>query len=193
MEVVEDIGLLKFDFLGLRNLTLLETITAAIKQQTKQSFSLLKLPLDDRATFALLASGNTTGVFQLESEGMRSVLTRLKPTEFEDIVAVNALYRPGAMEYIPVYIEGKQKKRTIDYLHKDVEAILKPTYGVLVYQEQIMQLASKLAGYSLAEADLLRRPSAKKMRGRFINKKRPLFLGQSSLDMKSLLLHGRIR
>ncbi|MEK4565892.1 DNA polymerase III subunit alpha [Alkalihalobacillus sp. FSL R5-0424] len=165
MEVVEDIGLLKFDFLGLRNLTLLETITAAIKQQTKQSFSLLKLPLDDRATFALLASGNTTGVFQLESEGMRSVLTRLKPTEFEDIVAVNALYRPGPMEYIPVYIEGKQKKRTIDYLHKDVEAILKPTYGVLVYQEQIMQLASKLAGYSLAEADLLRRAISKKDEG----------------------------
>ncbi|MFK3938223.1 DNA polymerase III subunit alpha [Alkalihalobacillus sp. NPDC078783] len=165
MEVVEEIGLLKFDFLGLRNLTLLETIAATIKQQTKQSFSLQDLPINDRATFALLASGNTTGIFQLESDGMRSVLTRLKPTEFEDIVAVNALYRPGPMDYIPVYIEGKQQKRTIDYLHKDVEAILKPTYGVLVYQEQIMQLAAKLAGYSLAEADLLRRAISKKDEG----------------------------
>ncbi|MGN7309813.1 DNA polymerase III subunit alpha [Alkalicoccobacillus gibsonii] len=171
MEVVEDIGLLKFDFLGLRNLTLLETIAANINQQTKHSFSLQHLPLNDSATFELLASGNTTGVFQLESDGMRSVLTRLKPTEFEDIVAVNALYRPGPMDYIPVYIEGKQQKRTVDYLHKDVEMILKPTYGVLVYQEQIMQLASKLAGYSLAEADLLRRAISKKDEGTLLQQK----------------------
>ena len=162
MEVVEQVGLLKFDFLGLRNLTLLETILTSVRKQEQKLIELNELPLDDKPTFKLLASGDTTGVFQLESDGMRNVLTQLGPTEFEDIVAVNALYRPGPMEYIPTYIEGKQHKRPIEYLHDDVESILSPTYGVLVYQEQIMQLASKLAGYSMAEADLLRRAISKK-------------------------------
>ncbi|MDQ0208105.1 DNA polymerase III subunit alpha [Alkalicoccobacillus murimartini] len=162
MDVVQQVGLLKFDFLGLRNLTLLETILASINKQENKSLKISRFPLEDKATYKLLASGDTTGVFQLESDGMRNVLARLGPTEFEDIVAVNALYRPGPMDYIPTYIEGKHKKRTVTYLHADVESILSPTYGVLVYQEQIMQLASKLAGFSMAEADLLRRAISKK-------------------------------
>ncbi|TSB48043.1 DNA polymerase III subunit alpha [Alkalicoccobacillus porphyridii] len=162
MEVVEQVGLLKFDFLGLRNLTLLESITSGVRQQQHQSFDLKKIPMDDEQTYQLLAKGDTTGVFQLESDGMRSVLDRLGPTEFEDIVAVNALYRPGPMEYIADYIDGKKGRTEVSYLHEDVSSILKPTYGVLVYQEQIMQLAAKLAGYSLAEADLLRRAISKK-------------------------------
>lgn len=110
----------------------------------------------------MLGRGDTTGVFQLESGGMRNVLRGLKPNEFEDIVAVNSLYRPGPMEQIPTFIESKHGKRQIEYLHPDLKPILERTYGVIVYQEQIMQIASKLAGFSLGEADLLRRAVSKK-------------------------------
>ncbi|MCF6138209.1 DNA polymerase III subunit alpha [Pseudalkalibacillus berkeleyi] len=162
MEGLEEIGLLKMDFLGLRNLTLLENITASIKKSTGDEIPIQQIPFQDEATFQLLAKGDTTGIFQLESEGMRKVLKKLKPTEFEDIVAVNALYRPGPMENIPVYIERKHKQNTVEFPHPDLEPILKKTYGVIVYQEQIMQIASKMAGFSLGEADLLRRAVSKK-------------------------------
>ncbi|PFG14215.1 DNA polymerase III subunit alpha [Bacillus sp. es.036] len=164
MNDLEEIGLLKMDFLGLRNLTLIEGILNDIEEEMGQRPSLSTIPMDDEATFSLLQKADTTGVFQLESDGMRQVLRKLKPTEFEDIVAVNALYRPGPMENIPLFISGKHKERTIEYLHHDLEPILKSTYGVIVYQEQIMQIASKLAGFSLGEADLLRRAVSKKKR-----------------------------
>lgn len=164
MNDLEEIGLLKMDFLGLRNLTLIEGILNDIEEKTGERPSLSAIPMDDQATFSVLQNGDTTGVFQLESDGMRQVLRRLKPTAFEDIVAVNALYRPGPMENIPLFISGKHKEREIDYLHADLESILKSTYGVIVYQEQIMQIASKLAGFSLGEADLLRRAVSKKKR-----------------------------
>jgi DNA polymerase-3 subunit alpha len=163
-EILEELGMLKMDFLGLRNLTLLEHIRNLIQETKGKVIDLRKLPLDDKATFELLGKGDTTGIFQLESAGMRSVLSSLKPTEFEDIVAVNALYRPGPMEQIPIFIESKHGKRTIHYLHPDLEPILRRTYGVIVYQEQIMQIASKMAGFSLGEADLLRRAVSKKNR-----------------------------
>lgn len=162
MDILEELGLLKIDFLGLRNLTILERILESIQYSTGVKLDLHKIPLNDRKTYELLGRGQTTGVFQLESEGMRKVLMRLKPNDFEDIVAVNALYRPGPMENIPLYIERKHGIQKIEYPHPDLKEILKPTYGVLIYQEQIMQIASKFAGFSLGEADLLRRAVGKK-------------------------------
>jgi DNA polymerase-3 subunit alpha len=162
MEILEDIGLLKMDFLGLRNLTILKRILEMIRWEKKVNLQLEDFPLDDKKTFELLSAGDTTGVFQLESSGMRSVLQRLKPTHFEDIVAVNALYRPGPMENIPTYIENKRDPSKVSYPHPDLEVILKGTNGVIVYQEQIMQIASTMAGFSLGEADLLRRAVSKK-------------------------------
>ncbi len=164
MEHLEELGLLKMDFLGLRNLSLLQSIIETIQRQTKERIFIKDIPLDDPAVFQLLSKGETTGIFQLESDGMRNVLKRLKPTEFEDIVAVNALYRPGPMENIPLYINRKHGNEEIDYYHPDLKSILEKTYGVIVYQEQIMQIASKMAGFSLGEADLLRRAVSKKQR-----------------------------
>ncbi|MFZ0368755.1 MAG: DNA polymerase III subunit alpha [Halobacillus sp.] len=159
---LEKIGLLKIDFLGLRNLTFLEKMESKIRRYENEDFSLSRIPLTDEPTFHLLKEGRTNGVFQLESQGMKSVLRRLKPSHFEDVVAVNALYRPGPMDYIPVYINRKHQKEEIQYPHPDLKPILASTFGVLVYQEQIMQVAQKVAGYSLGQADLLRRAVSKK-------------------------------
>ncbi|MCM3692115.1 DNA polymerase III subunit alpha [Neobacillus niacini] len=164
MEHLEEIGLLKMDFLGLRNLTLLESIVSSILKKTGRKIDIKTIPLNDEKTFELLARGETTGIFQLESEGMRKVLLRLKPSRFEDIVAVNALYRPGPMENIPLFIDRKHGRQAVEYPHKDLEPILENTYGVIVYQEQIMQIASTMAGFSLGEADLLRRAVGKKQK-----------------------------
>nr|WP_309476899.1 DNA polymerase III subunit alpha [Bacillus sp. ISL-34] len=162
MDLLEELGLLKMDFLGLRNLTLIDNILNNIKKGTGKKLDLSHIPMDDPETLALLGRGETTGVFQFESDGIRKVLIKLKPNRFEDIVAVNALYRPGPMENIPLFIERKHGLAPIDYLHEDLKDILEPTYGVIVYQEQIMQIASRLAGFSLGEADLLRRAVSKK-------------------------------
>lgn len=162
MEDLEEIGLLKMDFLGLRNLSLLERVLKSVEIGTGKKIGLEQIPFLDEKTFAMLQKGETTGIFQLESEGMRKVLRELKPTEFEDIVAVNALYRPGPMENIPVYIARKHGKEKVNFPHPDLEPILNLTYGVIVYQEQIMQIASVMAGFSLGEADLLRRAVSKK-------------------------------
>lgn len=162
MDVLEEIGLLKMDFLGLRNLTLIEDIRSLIEQKTGETIILSDIPLQDDAVFASFRKGETTGIFQFESNGIRQVLQRLKPTTFEDIVAVNALYRPGPMGHISTYIAGKHDETTVSYFHPDLEPILKRTYGVIVYQEQIMQIAAKMAGFSLGEADLLRRAISKK-------------------------------
>ncbi|MDN4072619.1 DNA polymerase III subunit alpha [Fictibacillus terranigra] len=164
MEWLEEIGLLKMDFLGLRNLTLLEEICSLVKRGTGRTINLSEIPFNDEDTFEMLSRGDTTGIFQLESDGMRRVLQQLQPTEFEDIVAVNALYRPGPMQNIPDYIAGKHKQRRVEYRHPDLKPILKSTYGVIVYQEQIMKIASEMAGFSLGEADLLRRAVSKKKR-----------------------------
>ncbi|MDQ6599915.1 DNA polymerase III subunit alpha [Bacillus salipaludis] len=164
MEYLEEIGLLKMDFLGLRNLSLIESILASIKRKTGKKVEIGSISLNDSETFELLASGETTGIFQLESEGMRKVLVRLKPSRFEDIVAVNALYRPGPMENIPLFIDRKHGIKPVSYPHPDLKNILENTYGVIVYQEQIMQIASTMAGFSLGEADLLRRAVGKKQK-----------------------------
>ncbi|SDN05359.1 DNA polymerase III subunit alpha [Sediminibacillus halophilus] len=162
MKELETIGLLKMDFLGLRNLSLLERITDSIERKEKLEIDLEDIPLNDEATFQLLRRGQTNGVFQLESKGMQSVLTDLQPTSFEDVVAVNALYRPGPMQYISVYVERKHNRESVQYPHPDLKPILEKTYGVLVYQEQIMQIANKMAGFSLGQADILRRAVSKK-------------------------------
>jgi DNA polymerase-3 subunit alpha len=164
MEHLEELGLLKMDFLGLRNLSLLESVVTSILRTTGQKINIKQIPLDDPLTYSLLSAGHTTGVFQLESEGMRSVLKRLQPNRFEDIVAVNALYRPGPMENIPHFIERKSGREKVVYPHPDLKPILENTYGVIVYQEQIMQIAAKMAGFSLGEADLLRRAVSKKQK-----------------------------
>jgi DNA polymerase III subunit alpha len=162
MDYLEDLGLLKMDFLGLRNLSLIENIIKSIQRVEGKRVDLTNISYQDEKTFNLLSQGDTTGVFQLESEGMRSVLKRLKPSSLEDIVAVNALYRPGPMENIPLYIDRKHKRKSTTYLHPSLQPILQNTYGVIVYQEQIMELASAIAGFTLGEADLLRRAVGKK-------------------------------
>ncbi|TGE32232.1 DNA polymerase III subunit alpha [Desulfosporosinus sp. Sb-LF] len=161
MKVVEEIGLLKMDFLGLRNLTILQEAVRRIEETQGLKLDFQTLTLDDPRTYTLLASGNSTGIFQLESGGMRAILKELKPTCFEDIIAVLALYRPGPMEQIPEFIRRKHGGN-ITYLHPKLETILKSTYGIIVYQEQVMQIARDLGGYSLGRADLLRRAMGKK-------------------------------
>jgi len=161
MKTVEEIGLLKMDFLGLRNLTIITKTLQKIKETKGIELDLDEIPLDDKKTYDLLAEGNSTGVFQLESSGMRAILKELKPNCFEDIIAVLALFRPGPMEQIPEFIKRKHGGK-ITYLHPKLEEILSSTYGIIVYQEQVMQIAQKLAGYSLGRADLLRRAMGKK-------------------------------
>lgn len=164
MEHLEELGLLKIDFLGLRNLSLIESILKSISRKTSQKLNIKMIPMDDEATYQLISLGQTTGVFQLESDGIRSVLKKLQPTHFEDIVAVNALYRPGPMESIPHFIDRKHGREKVVYPHPDLRSILENTYGVIVYQEQIMQIAATMAGFTLGEADLLRRAVSKKQK-----------------------------
>jgi DNA polymerase III subunit alpha len=160
---VEDLGLLKMDFLGLKNLTIIESAIKIIKNTRGLEIDIDKIPLDDELTYKLFQEGETTGVFQFESSGMKKYLRELKSTEFEDIIAMVALYRPGPMEWIPDYIGGKQGKKKLKYLHPKLEPILKKTYGVAIYQEQVMQMARDLAGFTMAEADVLRKAVGKKI------------------------------
>lgn len=164
MEHLEAIGLLKMDFLGLRNLSIIERTIQAVEDSGQGRLDFRRIGDDDAAVYDLLGRGDTTGIFQMESPGMRRVLKELKPTEFEDIISVLALYRPGPMEFIPQYIQGKRGKMRVEYPHPSLEPILADTYGIIVYQEQIMQIASTMAGFSLGEADLLRRAVSKKKR-----------------------------
>lgn len=164
MEHLEAIGLLKMDFLGLRTLSIIERTLHWIEERYGVRLNLDELADDDPLTFEMLGRGDTTGIFQLESAGMRRVLRELKPSDIEDIISVVALYRPGPMEFIPKYIDGKHGRIAVDYPHPVLEPILSDTYGIIVYQEQIMQIASTMAGFSLGEADLLRRAVAKKNR-----------------------------
>ncbi|MBO6755579.1 MAG: DNA polymerase III subunit alpha [Roseibium sp.] len=162
MKMVEDAGLVKFDFLGLKTLTVIDTAVQLI-ERTGASVDVAGLPLDDPKTYKLLAASETFGVFQLESQGMRRAVAGMKPDRFEDIIALVALYRPGPMENIPVYNAVKHGEQAPDYLHPLLEPILKETNGIIVYQEQVMQIAQVLSGYSLGEADLLRRAMGKKI------------------------------
>jgi len=163
MHSVEDIGLLKMDFLGLKNLSIIEETLKRIYAIRGKNIDIDKIPLDDPKVYTLLQEGDTTGVFQLESSGMRRYLRELTPTEFEDIIAMVALYRPGPMELIPEYIARKHGKREIVYVHPKLEPILQNTQGICIYQEQLMQIARDLAGFSMGEADVLRKAVGKKI------------------------------
>jgi DNA polymerase-3 subunit alpha len=162
MGQVEELGLLKMDFLGLSNLTIINNALRIIKRVYQQEIDLGDIPLDDEAAYKLLGSGDTTGVFQLESAGMKRYLKELKPTEFEDIIAMVALYRPGPMQFIEDFIERKHGRRAIKYPHPSMENALKNTYGVLVYQEQVMQISKEVCGFTGGEADTLRKAIGKK-------------------------------
>ena len=163
MHAIEDLGLLKMDMLGLKNLTIIEDCLARIYSIHGESIQIDNIPSDDEKTYKLFQEANTTGVFQLESDGMKRYLKDLRPTTFEDIVAMVALYRPGPMQFIPDFIKGKHGKKKIEYLHPKLEPILKSTYGICVYQEQLMQIAQYLAGFSLSQADVLRKAVGKKI------------------------------
>lgn len=164
MHSIEDLGLLKMDFLGLKNLTIIEDTIARIYKVQGKKINIEQIPFDDKETFKLFQRGETIGVFQLESEGMRKYLKQLKPNNLEDIIAMLALYRPGPMALIPDYIAGKHKKKKIEYLHEKLKPILESTYGIIIYQEQVMQIAQALANFTLGEADILRKAIGKKDR-----------------------------
>ncbi len=176
MHGIEDLGLLKMDFLGLKNLTIIEDTLARIFVIHGKSIDIDKIPFDDAKAYKLLQDALTTCVFQLESDGMKRYLKDLKSTEFEDIVAMVALYRPGPMQFIPDYIERKHGRQKISYIHPKLEPILKNTQGIMIYQEQLMKLAQEVAGFTLGEADVLRKAVGKKIKklldeqeGKFVN------------------------
>ena len=162
MEYLEELGLLKMDFLALKNLSLIDNVINDIKKNYNEEIDFTKIPLDDKKTLELFETANTCGVFQFESAGMRNFLRKLKPNTFEDIFAAIALFRPGAAVNIDSYIRRKRGEEKVEYLDPSLESITKNTYGILIYQEQIMQLANLYAGYSLGEADILRRAMSKK-------------------------------
>jgi DNA polymerase III subunit alpha len=164
MGPIEELGLLKMDFLGLSNLTILNNTLRIIRRVFKKEVELSEIPNDDQKTFELLQRADTTGVFQVESAGMKRYLKELKPTLFDDIIAMNALYRPGPISEIPRFIEAKNHPASITYLHESLEPILQETYGVMVYQEQIIKLLQLVAGYTPGEADLVRKAIGKKKR-----------------------------
>lgn len=160
---IEKLGLLKMDFLGLKNLTILVRTLEVIEKHRGKKVDLDTIPLDDKKAFQLLSKGQTTGVFQLESAGMKRYLKQLKPTNLEDIIAMVSLYRPGPMEWIPDYIQGKHKEKKVKYAHESLKGVLEKTFGIAIYQEQILQIAQVFAGFSLGQADILRRAIGKKI------------------------------
>ncbi len=187
MNSVEAIGLLKMDFLGLRNLTIIEKALRLVREHEGKDIDITNLPLDDAATYKILQDGETTGVFQLESSGIRRYLKQLKPSDFEDIIAMISLYRPGPMELIPHYIKRKFGEEEVTYLHPSLEPILASTYGVGIYQEQMMRIARDLAGFSLPEADTLRKAIGKKIKKLLAEQKEKLIQGMmdNGIDEKT--------
>ncbi|MEK7148917.1 MAG: DNA polymerase III subunit alpha, partial [Patescibacteria group bacterium] len=187
MHSIEDLGLLKMDFLGLKNLSIIEDTLGAIKIRHGIAIDIDTIPLDDEKTYKLFQEAKTTGVFQMESSGMKRYLKELHPTELEDLIAMVALYRPGPMDLIPSYILRKHGKETIEYLHPQLESALKNTYGIGVYQEQMMQIARDLAGYTLAEADTLRKAIGKKIKSLLNEQKTKLLTGmiKNGIDKKT--------
>lgn len=182
---LEKIGLLKMDFLGLSNLSVLARAIENIREAGKGTIDVKNVPLDDRKTYEMLGRGDTTGVFQLESEGMRRAITALKPDSILDLTALVALYRPGPMDHIPTYIDGKHGRRKPQYLHDLMRPILEETYGVIVYQDQVLQLVRSLAGFSLGKADILRRAMGKKDKGLLNSMKIEFMAGAAERNIDS--------
>ena len=189
MTTLEELGLLKMDFLGLRNLTVLDDAVKTV-QKTQPGFKLADIPENDPETYEMLAAGKTSGVFQLESSGMTGVCVSLKPQNIEDITALIALYRPGPMDSIPKFIACKHDPSKVTYLIPQLEPILSITYGCIVYQEQVIQIFQQLAGYTLGQADMLRRAMSKK-KVKDIEKERGAFLhGDPSRGIKGCIANG---
>ncbi len=161
MEYMEELGLIKMDFLGLRNLTIIDEIVQRIKND-HPTFDIMRIPMDDKNTFDCIQAVDTVGIFQLESDGMKNLIRKMKPNCFDDIVATIALFRPGPMENIPMFLENKANPSKVTYLHPHLKPILESTYGVMIYQEQIMQVAQVMAGFTLSKADILRKAMSKK-------------------------------
>ena len=176
MYSAENAGLVKFDFLGLKTLTVINNTQKLIRKNNK-AFDIESIGFEDQKVFELMSSGKTVGLFQIESAGMRDALIHMKPNHIEDIIALVALYRPGPMGNIPIYNDCKHGRKTPDYLHPLLEDILKPTYGVIIYQEQVMQIAQKLSGYTAGQADLLRRAMGKKKRAELEKQKQNFIAG----------------
>lgn len=162
MEYLEELGLIKMDFLGLRNLTIIDEIVQHINATSEKKLDIMRIPLDDAKTYALIRAVDTVGVFQLESEGMKNLIRKMQPNSFEDIVATIALFRPGPMENIPEYLDRREHPEKVDYIHPSLQPILQNTYGIMIYQEQIMQVAQTMAGFTLGKADNLRKAISKK-------------------------------
>lgn len=177
MHAIEDLGLLKMDFLGLKNLTIIEDTLEKIYRIHGKNINMDDLPLNDKKTYQLLQKGGGKGIFQLESAGMQRYLKQLKPTKFEDIVAMVALYRPGPMQFIPEYIARKRGIKKVKYLHPKLKPILESTYGICIFQEQLMQIAQQLAGFSMAEADFLRKAVGKKIKSLLMEQKEKIIQG----------------
>ena len=175
MYSAENAGLVKFDFLGLKTLTVINNTQKLVRKKIKD-FDIEKISYEDQKVFDLMSTGKTVGLFQIESAGMREALIQMKPNHIEDIIALVALYRPGPMSNIPTYNDCKHGKQKPDYLHPLLEDILKPTYGVIIYQEQVMQIAQKLSGFTAGQADLLRRAMGKKKRAELEKQKQGLLL-----------------
>ena len=176
-DYLEPLGLLKMDFLGISNLTLIDEVIGNIRKDTNLNITFTNIPLDDKKTIETFAKGDTEGIFQFEAPGMIKFLRQLNPTEFKDIVAATSLYRPGPMDSIPEYLARKNNKVKIDYIDDSLEDILKETYGIIIYQEQVMQIAVKMAGYSLGEADILRRAMSKKKEDVLLKEKEKFISG----------------
>ena len=176
MYSAENAGLIKFDFLGLKTLTVINKTQKLVNQKNK-NFKIENINFDDQKVFEQLSTGNTVGIFQLESTGMREALMKMKPNHLEDIIALVALYRPGPMSNIPIYNDCKHGKQKPDYLHPNLEEILKPTYGVIIYQEQVMQIAQKLSGFTAGQADILRKAMGKKKRSELEKQKEKFIEG----------------
>jgi len=184
MHAIEDLGLLKMDFLGLKNLTIIEDTLSRVYVVQNKKINIENLPRDDKETYKLLQEGKTAGIFQLESGGITRYLVELKPTEFEDIIAMISLFRPGPMELIPEYIARKHKRKRVEYLHPKMEQILKNTYGIMIYQEQLMQVAQQMAGFTLGEADVLRKAVGKKIKSLLEEQKEKLINGMTKNGIK---------
>ena len=172
----ENAGLVKFDLLGLKTLTVIDKTLKRL-QSKKINLDIGKIDQNDNKVFSLLSTGETTGLFQLESAGMRDAIKQMRPNKFDDIIALVALYRPGPMSNIPIYNDCKNGLRDPDYIHPTLKEILKPTYGIIIYQEQVMQIAQILAGFTAGEADILRRAMGKKKKQNLIDKKKDLING----------------
>ena len=189
MTTLEELGLLKMDFLGLRTLTVIRDAEELIKKKNPD-FDMEKIDYEDKAVYDLISTGRCDGIFQLESAGMKSFMKELKPQNIEDLIAGISLYRPGPMDFIPQYIEGKNNPEKVVYDCPQLEAILKPTYGCIVYQEQVMQIVRDLAGYSLGRSDLVRRAMSKKKASVMEKERKNFIFGNEEEGVRGCVNNG---